>query len=404
MTRDKMGETLTRHEATPELVGALLQNLLVDLEAHIGPAKSDPVGFRRGGKQGASSTPTIWRRYLHDAIGVPLSRAEQNGNGFTMDISRVQSATINHFIFADDVWIIHSHLAGLQDLVALATDGLTKANLRWKVDEKLCYTTSIAVPQPPAELKVRGMSIPWKPAVDCLGCIIPGDGDVAAVVDYRLKAMGRHYWARHSQLRCKGVPLTLRIGRYVETVRETWLYASGSLTINQAGARRIRWHDCENVRHLWRPKRRTEEEWLEWQIRTARGARALILRGGHRALLEATLARHHGWAGHVARLPPEHTVRICTAWKCGAWWRNRKECGEYWDPLNTTGWRHVGAGAPPTRWDHWLVRHYGTDWEEQAQDRERWRATRDDFVLFCHGQLGQTGELTLEDVGPAEDP
>ena len=226
--------------------------------------------------------------------------------------------------------------------------------------------------------------------------MVPGDGEAAVVVDHRLAATKRHYWGRHDQLGTKHVPLMMRLQRYVGTVRESWLYASGTLTLSQAAARRIRWHDHECARRVWRPKRKAEEPWLDWQVRTSRGAGALLLRGGHLALLQKTLERYHMWAGHVARLVPDNIVSRCTMWKGSRWWHNRQQVCNWLDPLNRTGWRH-GRTGDHQRWDKMVYEYYGPDWAEAARDREEWAQRREAFVAYFHGEWIKSGEIALED-------
>ena len=62
---------------------------------------------------------------------------------------------------------------------------LDDAGLAWKVDEKFCYTTSRVVKSPPEELDCGNLKVPWRAAVDCLGFVVPGDGDNRRVVEHR---------------------------------------------------------------------------------------------------------------------------------------------------------------------------------------------------------------------------
>ena len=63
--------------------------------------------------------------------------------------------------------------------------------------------------------------------LDCLGAQIDIDGNPETMITGRLNAMQAHFWARAKQLRNKRVPLTVRVMRYVQTVRHSGLYLAG---------------------------------------------------------------------------------------------------------------------------------------------------------------------------------
>jgi len=376
------------------VVANVLRDLLVTAQVHLAGVTSDPVDYLRGGKQGGRITPRLWRQYLDRALKT-LDREEELGRGLLVDHPR-GGFCINHFVWADDVWILASSPSQLRALLTKATRGLEAAGLHWKIEEKAAYAANAFVRNAPDKLEFAGYSLEKGSCIPCLGWSIDVDGDAEATLDHRLGVMQKHFWARSAQLRYKKVQLNSRILRYGKTVRRTFLHGAGCLTLTQKLASKITSGDQQCVRRAWRPAKRANETTVKWLQRANSGAKALTLRAGLRTLLEETLEAHHGWSGHVARMDPDNVCRKLSEWKAESWWKPYRQEMLKHDPRNTTNWCHHRTGDIRTRWDHQLCLHHGTDWHEEAQGRERWITHRRAFVAEAYKRLTKTPENAID--------
>ncbi len=80
---------------------------------------------------------------------------------------------------------------------------------------------------------------------------------------------------------------------------------------------------------------------------------------------------YHRWAGHFVGLPADRPALKVTFWMSLAWWRALQAVG---NPLRHAAW------FSPRRWERRLFDFFGTDWDRQVQQRERWQANEAVFV------------------------
>ena len=181
------------------------------------------------------------------------------------------------------------------------------------------------------------------------------------------------------------MPLSVRVWRYLRTVRRTGLYLAGSFIWSQAAARRIRTVDETLIRHSWQPKKLPTESWEQWRSRTVHVVRGLLLRLGAPTMVQEALRANHRWAGHVARMEDSMT-RMCCRWKCASWWEGYSRIMARRDPYNDEGWRHDRPGRH-ARWDTDLHAAYGANWWSWAEDRKGWQTRETAYVTRRHGEL-----------------
>jgi len=382
MDRGFLEQTLAEEGVPPEVAGAILEELIVELEVHVGDAVSDGVPFLQGGKQGGTSTPTLWRHYLHRAVGRRLVVLEQEGVGLTID-TVYGPQCVNHFIFADDIWLIAGSQSHMSTLLDTTTVDLTAAGLSWKEDEKMSITANTYADWSgttwPAVCGDKTYNFERREAIECLGALLDINGDASVLVAHRLAQMEAHFWNRHKQLRLKRVPLVCRLARYTQTVRRSGLYLAGSFLLTQAIAKRITAAENALIRKIWAPRRGPQESWDEWQKRTGQGIKYMLNRMGEPTLLQEVVRAQHSWAGHLIRFPEDHVTRRIHFWKGTTWWKQFHADQMRVDPRNRTGWKHARPGTFP-RWDQALWYTVGAEWETAAEDRDAWWAGRTEWA------------------------
>jgi len=407
MRREDLEEIMVDAGVAPEVVAAVLQELQCEVDIHLGGAVAGDVPYDGGGKQGGVTTPTLWRLYLHAAIGRRLAELQDQGVGFKF-WHNGKRMCVNHFIYADDVWLLGGDVETLKFLAQEASTGLHQRGLKWKTDEKFRFCANRSVPNAPETLAFaaadgQGYEAARRTLVDALGHEIDIEGRAAPTVAHRLSAMNAHFWNR-PPLRNKHIPLMGRVRRYDQTVRATPLYAAGVFRLTQDLAQDICATDHRLVRAIWKPRRLrwddgVVEPWGDWQRRTYIGAKALLHRAGVPTLLESVLRVRHQWAGHVARLPPSSLVSVLTSWRDTRWWTEYSVEQTKADPRNRTLWKHSRPGTHH-RWDTDVFNHYGPDWRSLAADRGAWKAREDAWVLAEHARLSKKKGNVLENAGP----
>jgi len=392
MPRAGMAEMFAYHDIEPNLAATTLENLVADLDVHLGPVRAQDIPFLRGGKQGGSSTPELWKQFLHYVIGRELCALEAQGFGFEIEDEHGKPYFMNHIIYADDVWVLARSESEARNILTKVTEQLLAYELQWKRDEKMTISSNAHVADYTSEdieIVVHG-ALPFTfkrtSIVECVGGALDINGDPSCLVEKRIEAMKAHFWNRAKQLKNRRVPLVNRLTRLAKTVRRSGLYLTGSMIWTQKLAHKFMTAEAELVRRAWGPRRRADEDWLQWQIRTHRGARALMARIGQQTILQDGLKANFRWAGHIARMDPKEDVRRVVLWKGTAWWHERQRTMAKRDPLNKTHWRHPRPGQVP-RWDKGVVEQVGEDWMNIAADRERWKKMEGIYVTQRHGSL-----------------
>ena len=174
--------------------------------------------------------------------------------------------------------------------------------------------------------------------------------------------------------------MSKRIGRYLSTVGLTLLHGTEGILLTQRVVKEVQAFDRHCLREMLCMKKPGLMGWTEFRRRQHRILRRTFSGMRRLELTGQLLKKQHGWAGHVARMNPEHLAAQWARGTCLETWRMLQAVGQCLDSRSQRGtWRHTRAG-PVRRWDTILNRSQGADWLEMAQDRDAWKLQCSDFV------------------------
>ena len=235
-----------------------------------------------------------------------------------------------------------------------------------------------------------------------LGVQVDSSASSPCAVEHRIAQAQGHFFARRSQLTCRRVPLQARLRRLYSTVGASLLWGSGGWTLTKAIVHGLETFELWLLRRTIQPSRRVDESFLAYQKRSAATARGFFHTFGIDSVAVRAIRAIHGWGGHAARLPATGTLGRILRFRDMEWWSQTQDMG-YWDPHNTTKWRHSRPGRH-FRWEAPLSSQF-PDWVTKAQGREFWRASLPHFLRTCSGAMGVwNSERGPRMPVPADDP
>ena len=163
-------------------------------------------------------------------------------------------------------------------------------------------------------------------------------------------------------------------------VTQTVLWCNESWLLTKSEKRLLQSTQLNMLRRIAGPRRRPEEDWVEWVKRSTRAARKAAKQSGIRFWLEAHLRSKWCWAGHVMRMNENRLARRAAVWRDSVWQaaevndlpprlRIRRPCRTRWfryeDELRRFA-AHLGC----------------TPWQDLAQHRDSWLDSCSDFIKY----------------------
>ena len=104
--------------------------------------------------------------------------------------------TLNHVIWADDLWLIARSYIEIEFLLEAIDEGMAEAGLQLKRDDKLRISANVHCHEQGPLEGPAGLVVEPSDVVDCLGHEIDIDGVPQAPVEFRCLQTRRHLNAR----------------------------------------------------------------------------------------------------------------------------------------------------------------------------------------------------------------
>ena len=383
MSHPVLDASLKRRRVPLRLRAATLRELVeASLSVRVQDVVSPPVVLGKGGTETLAEWKFLLDHALHDTVQCWLRRrcGWDPGDGLP---------PISHVAWAVDLFWFSPCFAQFASMCQDLTEALEDAQLSWKPPSLLFMPNRVAAQDLPETwcsffpvLSRSGEPI-WfhrSDALPCLGVLLPPTGDTATAVDHRMSAGMHHYHARSYQPMCRGIPKRARLDRHYQTVGSTTLWGFGGWTFSKCLVALLESQELLFLHRILQVLRLPGEGFVGYVKRSASVCRQVLVKYKLQGIVATALTRLHGWAGHLARLPPSSPVVRVLWFRSLAWWREQQERGNRRDSRHHRPGRFARWEAPLELFD--------PECFTLAQDRSAWRLSRSCFVL---GELLRLG-------------
>jgi hypothetical protein len=346
---------------------------------------TDPVQLERGVRQGGCTSPALFIFGLSFLLKDLPSKWRAEGRGWVLDDTWV------HFVaFADDLLLLARSPADLQGMLSDLVEALGKGGLELSADKAEWSGNDLVSPS--AELRLHGSVIHRHGAHESwryLGAMLNLQGDWEADIARQIANSWKAFWSLRSWLLRRTIPRLDRLRLWTAALDATCLWGSGTWRLSKQDKSNLRTLELQQYRKIAQHPRRPDERGFEYRARTARLLRKHLQNCKKLDLVGRAAKRIWTFAGHCARLEPQHLARKLL-WTRG--WHYRGVRRLFTDAeLNLRIWqegRRVAVNSlGRSRSGHFALydgalerfcrNHFGDHWLDAAQDRERWREAQD---------------------------
>ena len=171
-----------------------------------------------------------------------------------------------------------------------------------------------------------------------------------------------------------------RLRLFDMSVTQAALWCSESWLLTQAETRRLRATQNQMLRRIVCPRRRPEEDHIQWIKRSTKASIGAAKNAGIRFWLEEHYRSKWQWAGHIIRMSPERLARRATVWRDSAW------CAEERRNLPHSLRERRRGRRRWLRWEDDLRRYAATcgweSWQRAATNRDERREHSAKFVVL----------------------
>ena len=195
-----------------------------------------------------------------------------------------------------------------------------------------------------------------------------------ALVNAEMSTRARKAFYANKKMFLARTGLKTRLQAHNMVVREAGLWGSPTWPVNDSTLRAANGIQLHHTRDMMQVGRKPGESWVEWNTRSLRLARIILVKykipRWSTRILEATW---NLW-GHVGRAE-DPTTRNLVTWRGMAWWEQEKA------KPDKVGARHAGRFNPNLDTERHISNTAGTtSWWKVAADRALWNTKRQHFV------------------------
>jgi len=339
------------------------QKAYVCLDTH---TRSKLFAILRGVRQGDPLSPVLFNNVTGPIFHKLKEKWSRSGLG-TVVCSGMHDTT-SHAMFADDTTLFASSKRALIRMIKDVQQALAEHGLNLNIDKCLVQTSRLDISLQP--LLVDGQPIPMVSASDgfkSLGTQWTLHGRTSAELHARIGAVWRKFHTLWPLLGKRDGNLSQKLKVFDASVTQTALWCCESWLLTKTEKRLLESTQNNMLRRIAGPRRRPEEQWVDWVKRSTRAARKSAQAVGIRFWLEAHLRAKWTWAGHVLRMDPSRLACRSTQWRDSVWWTK-----EIAFPVSLRMHR-----PHRTHWFRWEddLRRYAADrcwssWQSVAQKRD----------------------------------
>ena len=357
-----------------------IESLYKDQSAHV---QLDPtlrsIYFKilRGVRQGDPMSPALFACTLRKTMIELKKKWERQKYGTLIGVSDAGQGRLTFVMFADDTTLVAKSRTALKKMLKDLQVELIKLGLTLNED-KCKLQCSRPSRHRKDSLEVGSIAYPIvcrDVGFKVLGTTFTLNGSTHIELLERVAAAWRKFGSLGRLLMKRDASECQRLKLFDTTVSKTMLWCSESWKLSVAEKRALRAAQRAMLRKMIGPKRRPDEDYIDWIKRSTKDVEAKANRCGVRCWCESFLSAKWRWAGRVARTEDERWAKRCTTWRDSAWCAAKGP-----RPLRSRQGRHY-------KWEDDLRQFstaFGWDaWRSMALDEEKWLSHEDDFIAWA---------------------
>jgi hypothetical protein len=340
-------------------------------------ASSRLIQILRGVRQGDPMSPVLFNNVTRVIFRQLKEKWRRESRGTI--ICGDGSVKSTHCMFADDTTLFASSKLHLIAMILDVRNALAQHGLNLNLEKCLVQSTSDDTRQ--GYLEVGGQHIPivsaWE-GFKVLGTQFTLLGRTSKELKCRISAAWAKFHTLWPILGKRDGNLHKRLRLFDSCVGQSVLWCTESWLLTKSEKRLLQSTQHNMLRRIAGPRRRPEEEWVEWVRRSTRAALQQARKSKVRLWVDAHLRSKWSWAGHVLRMSGERLARRAVTWRDSQW--QAFEVSEM--PASLRIRRPFR-----TRWFRWedelrrfAAQHHEIPWQQLAEDREGWLSCCDEFV------------------------
>ena len=284
-----------------------------------GKYKSRLFEILRGVRQGDPMSPVLFNNVTRRIFRDLKSKWALHGFGTVACGSTHEKTT--HAMFADDTTVFASSRTSLIAMIKEVKIALAEHGLNLNMDKCIVQTSRVNARIQP--IIIDGEAIPMVGASEgfkVLGVQYTLEGRCSAEIKARMAAAWAKFYTLWPLLGKRDGNLLKRLQLFDSCVTQTALWCCESWLITQKEKNLLQSTQNRMLRKIAGPRRRPDEDWVEWIKRSTREATGRAKEAGIRFWLNAHLKSKWCWAGHVIRMSPERLARRAVEWRDAEWW------------------------------------------------------------------------------------
>jgi ribonuclease HI len=330
------------------------------------------VEVLKGGRQGGSETPDLWKRYLDMAVTDARKRWAAEGLGMHFsDEFDSESFSVDALAWADDVVLMGNDLPVVKRMFVIFAEELAKIGLTLKPESLELLKAGCRrweVPSFSWECAGGSFEIRLVHELTVLGVKVDQMGRTSTALNHRISQAWVHWNFRKKVLCDRRLPLLKRWSRIRETIWRTVLYGSGAWYLSNAELTQLQTFENKTLMASLARSKRDDESDEEFFTRMHRKLNFLRESCGWVSLPEIALEQQFCFWGHVVRMHINTPLRKLLFWRDDSWWQKVKHIPKR--PRMATQGTHYES---PTGLLYQLL---GPDWASLCLDRRVWYELR----------------------------
>ena len=337
------------------------------------PWGAEYIGQTGGIRQGSVESPFIFAVAMECAL-----RSAQGREDWPKTLQGATGMELSSLLYMDDCILWDTSGESLERKYIVLSAELHRWGLTVNPKKTVFYSSPHASSTP--LINLGDLQVRSSEALEVMGIKFAVPFKPAAVMDTGMAKARKKYYACRDVLECRG-PIKKRLQVFRSAVGGAALWYAAAATPNVQAMGALNTMQLEMVARMAGYKRRSEESWLDFRMRSLRAARQILHNSGAERWSTTWLRRHWQYRGHVVRAgereqPPASS--IMDGYRTLSWWRRQQS--------QRDGVRHPTSFYPHlSNEEVRLNRAAGAaEWREWKSKEDQW--VRQNDVAWCSGR------------------